>query len=50
MLQENARASTETDRLKLLIHNLDLSYRLQWVGERKVLLTQHGRDLGSFQL
>ncbi|XP_017234701.1 uncharacterized protein LOC108208690 isoform X2 [Daucus carota subsp. sativus] len=48
--QENARASTETDRLKLLIHNLDLSYRLQWVGERKVLLTQHGRDLGSFQL
>lgn len=48
--QENARALNETDRLKLLIHNLDLSYRLQWVGERKLLLTQHGRDLGSFQL
>lgn len=48
--QENARASNETDRLKLLIHNLDLSYRLQWVGERKLLLSQHGRDLGSFQL
>ncbi|KAK1374852.1 hypothetical protein POM88_031045 [Heracleum sosnowskyi] len=28
--QGNARASNETDRLKLLIHNLDLWYRLQW--------------------
>ncbi|PPS01525.1 hypothetical protein GOBAR_AA19147 [Gossypium barbadense] len=28
-------AACYSDKLKLLIHNLDLSYRLQWVGERK---------------
>lgn len=46
----SSKASTEMDRLKLLLHNLDLSYRLEWVGERNVKLTQHGRELGIFQL
>ncbi|KAK9277497.1 hypothetical protein L1049_007041 [Liquidambar formosana] len=49
-LQENMRSLNDVDSLKLLIHNLDLSYRLEWVGERKVLLTRHGHELGTFQL
>lgn len=48
--QDNTRSCNEADSLKLLIHNLDLSYRLEWVGERKVLLTRHGQELGTFQL
>lgn len=48
--QEKTRISVDGDSLKLLVHNLDLSYRLEWVGERKVLLLWHGRELGSFQL
>ncbi|KAL6501729.1 hypothetical protein OROGR_026862 [Orobanche gracilis] len=46
----NTKAPTEMDRLKLLIHNLDLSYRLEWVGDRKVKLSQHSHELGTFQL
>ncbi|GFP88939.1 WD repeat-containing protein 7 [Phtheirospermum japonicum] len=46
----NNKASTEMERLKLLIHNLDLSYRLEWVGDRKVKLSQHSLELGTFQL
>ncbi|XP_030453867.2 uncharacterized protein LOC115675382 isoform X1 [Syzygium oleosum] len=38
------------DSLNILIHNLDLSYRLEWAGERKVLLTRHGHELGTFPL
>ncbi|OIW09950.1 hypothetical protein TanjilG_32099 [Lupinus angustifolius] len=38
------------DSLKQLLHILDLSYRLEWVGERTVLLSRHGYDLGTFQL
>lgn len=38
------------DRLRQLIHNLDLSYRLEWVNERKVLLERNGHELGTFQL
>ncbi|KAK3227903.1 hypothetical protein Dsin_007765 [Dipteronia sinensis] len=49
-LQENASSLSYADSLKLVIHNLDLSYRLEWVGERKVLLTRHGLELGTFQL
>lgn len=49
-LQENASSVSHADSLKQLIHNLDLSYRLEWVGERKVLLTGHGHKLGTFQL
>ncbi|KAJ3686222.1 hypothetical protein LUZ61_015386 [Rhynchospora tenuis] len=41
---------SEADHMRLLIHNLDLSYRLQWVGVRAVKLTRHGQDLGTFQL
>lgn len=48
--KENAGGSSDMDRLKLLIHNLDLSYRLEWVAERKVLLIRHGHELGTFQL
>ncbi|KAK8486860.1 hypothetical protein V6N13_026534 [Hibiscus sabdariffa] len=46
---ENA-AKSYSDGLKLLIHNLDLSYRLQWVGKRKVLLTRNGLEIGNFPL
>lgn len=49
-LQENTRVLSEMDRVKHLIHNLDLSYRLQWVGRRKVKLTLHGHELGTYQL
>lgn len=44
------KALAEMDRLKLLVQNLDLSYRLQWIGERTVKLLQHSNDLGTFQL
>ncbi|XP_048319702.2 uncharacterized protein LOC107430195 isoform X1 [Ziziphus jujuba] len=47
---ENSKGSSHADSLKLLVHNLDLSYRLEWVGQRKVLLTRHGQELGTFQL
>ncbi|XP_062026165.1 uncharacterized protein LOC133742501 isoform X1 [Rosa rugosa] len=49
-IQENAKGLSQADNLKLLIHNLELSYRLEWVGERKVHLTRHGHELGTFQL
>ncbi|CAL5356183.1 unnamed protein product [Camellia sinensis] len=48
--KENAGGVSDVDRLKLMIHNLDLSYRLEWVGERKVLLTRLGHELGTFPL
>ncbi|GFZ16445.1 transducin/WD40 repeat-like superfamily protein [Actinidia rufa] len=47
---ENTGGSSDVERLKLLIHDLDLSYRLEWVGEKKVLLSRHGHELGTFQL
>ncbi|XP_047323179.1 uncharacterized protein LOC124926900 isoform X2 [Impatiens glandulifera] len=40
----------DTDQLKHLILNLDLSYRLEWVGSRKVVLKMHDQELGAFQL
>ncbi|THU52515.1 hypothetical protein C4D60_Mb10t04790 [Musa balbisiana] len=40
----------DADVLKLLTHSLDLSYRLQWVGGKKVALIRHGQELGTFQL
>ncbi|KAK6263168.1 hypothetical protein QUC31_008984 [Theobroma cacao] len=46
--QETVRSYT--DKLKLLSHNLDLSYRLEWIGQRKVLLTRHGLEIASFPL
>ncbi|KAJ8526965.1 hypothetical protein K7X08_029442 [Anisodus acutangulus] len=48
--QEKTNASNEMDRFKHLLHNIDLSYRIEWVGQRKIKLIQHGRDLGTFQL
>ncbi|XP_077250915.1 transducin/WD40 repeat-like superfamily protein [Tasmannia lanceolata] len=48
--QEKTKELDDTDSLKLLIHNLDLFYRLEWVGARKVVLRRHGHELGSFQL
>ncbi|KAL5749967.1 hypothetical protein ACOSP7_024570 [Xanthoceras sorbifolium] len=49
-LQENASSLSYAESIKLVILNLDLSYRLEWVGARKVLLTRHGVELGTFQL
>lgn len=48
--QESPRESDNAENLKILLHNLDLSYRLQWVGGRSVQLTRHGQDLGTFPL
>lgn len=48
--EDNARDSNHGDSPKHLLHNLDLSYRLEWVEGRKVLLTRHGHELGNFQL
>lgn len=48
--QDNSGEMSEMDRLKVLLHNLDLSYRLEWGGGRKVILKRHGQELGTFQL
>ncbi|XP_008452001.2 uncharacterized protein LOC103493139 isoform X1 [Cucumis melo] len=49
-VQDNVRALSHADILKILIHSLDLSYRLEWIDERKVKLTRHGNELGTFQI
>ncbi|OMP06069.1 hypothetical protein COLO4_08358 [Corchorus olitorius] len=48
--QETPKSLSYADRLKHLIHNLDLSYRLEWIGERKVMLIRHGVEIGHFPL
>ncbi|KAI9119646.1 hypothetical protein K1719_009522 [Acacia pycnantha] len=48
--KENSKDPGHGDSLKQLLHNLDLSYRLEWVGDRKVRLSRHGHELGTFQL
>ncbi|KAL4565491.1 hypothetical protein LXL04_029589 [Taraxacum kok-saghyz] len=48
--QDNFKEVSEMERLKNLLHNLDLSYRLEWVSGRQVLLKRHGQELGTFQL
>ncbi|KAL2342718.1 hypothetical protein Fmac_004003 [Flemingia macrophylla] len=48
--QDNVKDSNHGDSSKQLLHNLDLSYRLEWAEGRKVLLTRHGHELGTFQL
>uniref|UniRef100_A0A7N1A0C9 Uncharacterized protein n=1 Tax=Kalanchoe fedtschenkoi TaxID=63787 RepID=A0A7N1A0C9_KALFE len=48
--EENSRGFGDTDSIKLLIHNIDLSYRIVWVGERAISLTRHLQELGTFQL
>jgi hypothetical protein len=49
-LQKKTKQLDEADNLKLLLHNLDLSYRLHWVGGKTTKLTRHGQELGTFQL
>nr|CAB3468064.1 unnamed protein product [Digitaria exilis] len=49
-LQKKAKELDDADNLKLLLHNLDLSYRLHWVGGKTIKLTRHGQELGTFQL
>ncbi|KAF6162144.1 hypothetical protein GIB67_008273 [Kingdonia uniflora] len=48
--QDKSKGSIVADNLRLLIYNLDLSYHLEWIDERKVMLSHHGQELGSFQL
>ncbi|XP_010247289.1 PREDICTED: uncharacterized protein LOC104590355 isoform X2 [Nelumbo nucifera] len=48
--QDKRGGLSDIDSLKLLIHNLDLSYRLEWVDARQVRLVRHGHNLGSFHL
>jgi len=45
--QEHLRSS-DGDGFNIVLYNLDLSYKLEWVGDRKVLLTRHGQELGTF--
>ncbi|XP_022136508.1 uncharacterized protein LOC111008200 isoform X2 [Momordica charantia] len=49
-VQDNVRGLSHADILKILIHSLDLSYRLEWTEERKVKLRRHGNELGTFQI
>uniref|UniRef100_A0A0E0AA54 Uncharacterized protein n=1 Tax=Oryza glumipatula TaxID=40148 RepID=A0A0E0AA54_9ORYZ len=48
--ETKTRELDEADNLKLLLHNLDLSYRLQWVSGKTIKITRHGQELGTFQL
>lgn len=48
--ETKTRELDEADNLKLLLHNLDLSYRLHWVGVKTIRLARHGQELGTFQL
>ncbi|KMT12020.1 hypothetical protein BVRB_5g099790 [Beta vulgaris subsp. vulgaris] len=41
---------SDVDSLTLLLYNLDLSYQLEWVEDRKVRLMRHGQELGTFLL
>ncbi|XP_072984917.1 uncharacterized protein [Typha latifolia] len=47
--EDKKRELEDADNLKML-HNLDLSYCLQWIGGRTIKLTRHGQELGIFQL
>ncbi|KAI3959515.1 hypothetical protein MKW92_016669 [Papaver armeniacum] len=47
---DNSRGSSDVDNLNSVLHSLDLSYRIEWVEERKLILMHHGHELGSFQL
>ncbi|KAF3780156.1 WD repeat-containing protein 7 [Nymphaea thermarum] len=49
-LQDKTRGAADVDCLKALAQSIDLSYRLEWEGDRKVVLFRHGQSLGSFQL
>ncbi|CAN6485798.1 unnamed protein product [Victoria cruziana] len=49
-VQEKTRGAADVDCLKAVAQSIDLSYRLEWEGDRKVVLFRHGQSLGSFQL
>ncbi|KAH0910586.1 hypothetical protein HID58_033907 [Brassica napus] len=46
-LQETSKNISHAERLKQLVQHLDLSYRLVWANERKVVLTRHSVELGT---
>ncbi|CAN8308230.1 unnamed protein product [Cochlearia groenlandica] len=46
-LQETSKNISHAERLKQLVHHIDLSYRLEWASERKVVLTRHSVELGT---
>ncbi|KAL1195420.1 hypothetical protein V5N11_005302 [Cardamine amara subsp. amara] len=46
-LQETSKNVSHVERLKQLVQHLDLSYRLEWANERKVVLTRHNVELGT---
>ncbi|KAJ0240863.1 Uncharacterized protein HA466_0219150 [Hirschfeldia incana] len=46
-LQETSKNISHAERLKQLVQHLDLSYRLVWASERKVVLTRHNVELGT---
>ncbi|KAK9088087.1 hypothetical protein Syun_030481 [Stephania yunnanensis] len=48
--EEKERSLCEVENMKLLIYSLDLSYQLEWAGDRKVVLKHHGLELGTCQL
>ncbi|KAL9242797.1 hypothetical protein vseg_016761 [Gypsophila vaccaria] len=45
--QDNTHSSS-MDTLNVLLYNLDLSYRLEWAGNRKVRLMRHGHEIDTF--
>ncbi|KAK9668081.1 hypothetical protein RND81_13G033800 [Saponaria officinalis] len=45
--QDNTHSSN-MDTLNRLLYNLDLSYRLEWDGNRKVRLMRHGHEIDTF--
>ncbi|EOA19790.1 hypothetical protein CARUB_v10000038mg [Capsella rubella] len=47
LLQETSKNVSHAERLKQLVHHIDLSYRLEWASERKVVLTRHNVELGT---
>ncbi|GMH22679.1 hypothetical protein Nepgr_024522 [Nepenthes gracilis] len=48
--QEHLMNPNEVDRLLILTHNLDLSYRIEWIGGRRLVLSRQVHALGTFQL
>lgn len=48
--EEKPKVSSGATSPRLLVYNLDLSYHLEWAGQKKVVLTRHGHELGTFQL
>ncbi|GAB2273839.1 hypothetical protein Dimus_008611 [Dionaea muscipula] len=47
--EDTAGLMNDAGNVNTLIHNLDLSYGLEWIAEHQVLLTRQGHTIGSFQ-